>query len=898
MMRLVVILLFSFSQINTQGSELPTGNNSTLVGKAENKKESTEESYFELSRYEMDKTEKETEAICRDLSAVDQLAGQAALERKIDKCLAILKVQLPAFRLAVSQTCNKWLESHKGKDEKNILRRWIKGLQNKYPEEIYPLFVETVEQIFEKQNVNAYANMDKIIIQSEQALMQPQKEETEELEKLKSVLLHIENGAIVCELASYAFSQGAETKAFTLITIFKEYLAKIKDQTFQKAMLPISKELDVTLCILTKQEEKLLEYLESEQTDINVFLHSADALLQLKTAKVLKELNKKRNTTALKAEEKVELAKLFWRCGDQDTYDDIIGPLLKASSQSAFEWHNKLQSLSKGVPADASISSLVRLEFPFGTGTGFFITKGGVIATAAHNFAVDKKNPFSVKIIDSKNTILTPSKIYIDPINDLALVLVKNEPESYFTIHEGEVKAGATLNTMGFPLSSTQCYFQTVQVVASLSSASNILLTGENLPGMSGGPVTVSNQVVGVNSSNLGPIKARLLNEGLKQLDKLRENETNAFASELNSNPYFNPELIFCARLQQKLTCSEEIIMPPVYETPRTFNEYCKKMVSELSGEILQKPNSTVYILETKAGDKGWNEAKNELVKKGDISRELIDYIDANQDKKTRTHKYEEILKYSPNFSPALKELIFYSFLRSIGKIEEYESLSESKQEGAYEVRFTKIQDTKAFKKTLELMKRYYDMNPSLRWEFLPRSDAFEEVLKLYSTLKKIGPLLIAQEDGPLSDERLKSFAKEGNTLAMASLAERLIGGQDAFNGYMFALQSAESGEPQGQSILAFYLLSGTSAAKNVKRGFDWALKSAEAGDPRGSTLAGICLIQGIGTVPDKAKGMELLQKGIKGGDPTALQIANNPGLENQIQFRPVAPTSNPQQNP
>ena len=165
----------------------------------------------------------------------------------------------------------------------------------------------------------------------------------------------------------------------------------------------------------------------------------------------------------------------------------------------------------------------------------------------------------------------------------------------------------------------------------------------------------------------------------------------------------------------------------------------------------------------------------------------------------------------------------------------------------------------------------------------------------MYFTLKKIGPLLIAQKDGPLSEERLKHFAKEGNTLAMASLAERLIEGKEALSGYMFALQAAESGEPQGQSILAFYLLSGTAASKNEKKGFEWALKSAEAGDPRGSTLAGVCLIQGIGTLRDKTKGMELLQIGIKGGDPTALQIAKNPGLENQIQFLPVGPPNNPQ---
>jgi len=338
-----------------------------------------------------------------------------------------------------------------------------------------------------------------------------------------------------------------------------------------------------------------------------------------------------------------------------------------------------------------------------------------------------------------------------------------------------------------------------------------------------------------------------------------------------------------------------ETSMPPLYKTPRTFTDYCKTKNKQFSENRMEGANTTYSMLKNDLGNGvPIKPERKEALSKEHIHPELVEYIEAHKEKTTQNQKLEEILKNNPNFSPALKELAFFYFLGAVGKMEEYEALSNKKEKGLFQVYFKKIQDPAAFNKSLELMKRYWDIDPNLRWDFLPRIGGCDETMKMYFTLKKMGPLLIAQQDGSLSNDQLKGFAKEGNTLAMAYLAERLISGKEALSGYMFALQAAESGEPKGQSILAFYLLSGTAAAKNVKRGFDWALKSAEAGDPRGSTLAGVCFIQGIGTVPDKTKGMELLKIGIKGGDPTALQIAKNPGLETQIQFLPVGPPSNP----
>jgi hypothetical protein len=689
---------------------------------------------------------------------------------------------------------------------------------------------------------------------------------------------------------------GQETKFVSLDKVACALVARTNDKQYQEAMLPAQKLFD-DLQLLSKQKyDNLLQVIQNKQTDLKTFFTAADALMAVKADDVRKELQLRKSNAALKTEEKIEIAKLFWRNGNTTEYEDIVLPLIKASNQEASVWYNEIKKFKKGVPADVSQASIVRMAFPLGQGTGFFVTKDGVIATAAHNFAVSKDNPFAVQIFDHKNRKLTASKIYIDPSNDLALVQVEEKPESNLSIYEGEIKARTIVNAIGFPGSSVQCYFRPVEVVASYQNSSDMLLTGKNMRGMSGGPVTYSNQVVGVNSTTLGAVKGRFLIDGIKQLHALKDNETNAGSKDLDNNVMFQPEAIWCNYFSETISKNEnETYMPPLYDYPKTFVNYCKEINEKCFEEKSDNRVTTYAMLKSDLGSDAVIKAeRKDALSKENIQSELVQYIEATQDKTTRKQKLEEILKKNPNFSPALKELAFYSLLGAVGKTEEYEALSETKEKGLYQVNFTKIQNREAFDKTLELMKRYWDMDPNLRWDFIRPISGSMETMKMYFSLKKMGPLLIAQHDGPLSDQQLKGFAKEGNTLAMAYLAERLISGKEALSGYMFALQSAESGEPQGQSILAFYLLSGTSAAKNVKRGFDWALKSAEAGDPRGSTLAGICLIQGIGTVPDKAKGMELLQKGIKGGDPTALQIAKNPGLETQIQFLPVGPPSNP----
>ena len=873
--------------------------NNALGKEDEEKQELNGKPYFELSRDKMDKIEKKCETLLQNEKDLNNQARQAVIEGRLDKCLAILKYKNGAMRPAVIETCNIWMQDHKNPDEKIILRNWIKGLQSKYPEEIYPLYVEAIEKLFENKKEEACGNINTIISICESIINEPQKKEIQDIEKIRNKLKCMDYSAQLIELELYLFVLGQEAKFVSLDKVVCALVAKTNDKQYQEAMLPAQKAFD-DLQLFSKQKyDNLLQVIQSKQTDLNTFFAAADALMAVKAEDVCKELRLRKSNAALKAGEKIEIAKLFWRNGDTKECEDIIMPLLKSSNQEASVWYNEFKKLKKGVPEDVSQKSIVRLVFPIGQGTGFFISNDGVIATAAHNFAISKKNPFAVQIFDYKNRKLTLSKIYIDPINDLALVLVKERPESNLSIYEGEIKAGIVVNSIGFPLSSVQTYYQPVQVIAACPATSDILLTGKIMRGMSGGPVTYLNQVVGVNSTSLGAVKGRFLIDGINQLHALKDNETNAGSEKLENNFMFQPEKIWCNYFSDTVPMpDDESSMPLLYDTPRTFKEYCKKSNNELNLKKQDGSEFTVGYIKSITGKDNWNSVKIEnLLKAENIMPEFIDYIKAGNDKEkeSRIQKLEEILKTNPNFSPALIQLANHSFLVSAGKAEEYEKLYEERKGGLFEFKFNQMQDTKSFEQALELMKRFWDTDPNFRWEFLQFNDGFMEVMKMYFTLKKIGPLLIAQNDGPLSDEQLKRFAKEGNTLAMASLAERLISGKEALSGYMFALQAAESGEPKGQSILAFYLLSGTAAAKNVKRGFDWALKSAEAGDPRGSTLAGVCLIQGIGTVQDKTKGMELLQIGIKGGDSTALQIAKNPGMENQIQFLPLGSGNNSQ---
>jgi len=875
---------------------------STVINNAfgkedEEKQELNGKPYFELSRDKMDKIEKKCETLLLDEKDLNSQAKQAATEGKLDKCLAILKFKEGAMRPAVIKACNLWMQDHKNPDEKIILRNWIKGLQNKYPEEIYPFYVEAIEQLFEKKREEACGNINTIISICESIINEPQKQEIQEIEKIRKKLKCMDFSAQLLELELYLFALGEESKIVSVNNAVSALVARTNDKEYQDAMRPAQKVFEDLQRLSKQKYDMLLQVIQNKQTDLKTFLTAADALMAVKAEDVCKELRMRVSNTALKAGEKIEIAKLFWRNGDTKECEDIVMPLLKASNQEASVWYNDFKKFKKGVPEDVSQKSIVRLVFPLGQGTGFFISNDGVIATAAHNFSISKDNPFAVQIFDYKNNKLTPSKIYIDPINDLALVLVKERPESNLSLYDGEIKAGTFVNSIGFPLSSVQSYYQSVQVVASCPTTSDILLSGKIMRGMSGGPVTLSNQVVGINASSSGATKGRFISEGINQLNALKVNETNAGSKGLDNNMWFQPEIIWCNYFSETLLMSDdELSMPILYETPRTFKDYCKKTNDELTLKTQNGSEFTEGYIKSIARKDNWNTVIIEkLLKTERIMPELIEYIESGYDKDVRNQKLEKILTTNPNFSPALIELANYSFLVSVGKAEEYKKLNEERRGGLFEFKFNQMQDTKSFEQALELMKRYWDTDPNLRWEFLQFNDGFMEVMKMYFTLKKIGPLLIAQKDGPLSDERLKHFAEEGNTLAMASLAERLIAGKEALSGYMFALKAAESGEPQGQSILAFYLLSGTAAAKNEKKGFEWALKSAEAGDPRGSTLAGVCLIQGIGTVPDKTKGMELLQIGIKGCDPTALRIAKNPGLETQIQFLPVGPFNNPQ---
>ena len=830
-----------------------------------------EEAYFELSRQEIDKIEKKCETLFQQGKDLSELAKKAADDRKIDECLGILKYKEFTLQQAIKETCKIWMQSHNDPNEKILLRKWIKTLQNKYPEEIYPLYVELVDIIFESDENPNLQNIDKIVSICGNPKPHQQMQELKDLE----------NGVLLMELGLYLFVLGAEIKAFTLNEIASDLFKKNNSQNLQESPL------DVFRYITLQQESKLIEIIENKQTGFRTLISALDALLPVQEEKALEVLKEKNKKEQIPSDIKLEFAKLFWRSGEKPEYEKIIHPFIKNGNINACVWHDQVNKLQIGLPTSISADSIVRLVFPLGTASGFFISEDGIIATAAHNFAINKNNPFLVRIYDSNKIKLTPLKIYIDPDNDLALILIKEKPKSYLSTLDEELKAGSTVQSIGFPLDGTQCHFQTLQVVASLPQASDILLTGNILRGMSGGPVVFSNKVIGINSTSLGPTKARYLSKGLTLLKQINENESNALSGDLKKNVFFQPKTIWANYFAGSIPDNpNESEMPDIYETPRSFSRFCKKVNKEQIEKIFNNPSSTSFIVQSEISDKnGDTQDGVGKLKEKNILREYPDYLEARHVPHAAVMKLKKILEYNRHFSPALGELALSSFLEAVGQKDDFEKLKSTNTKGNYQFYIHQIQNPKAFAEALDYMKRYWDTDPNLRWEFLPESDGVNETLKMYFALKKIGPLLIAQADGPLNNDKLKEFVQQGNTLAMAVLAERFLSEKESLQGYMLALQSAESGEPKGQSILAFYLLSGTAAAKNEKKGFEWAMKSAEAGDPRGSTIAGICLVQGIGTLQNKTKGMELIQNGIRGGDSTALQIAKNPGMENHIQF-------------
>ena len=865
---LCTILLLFFAPI-TPSLGLEAREEKTAVSD-KNSTRKEDEKVYELSREEIDQIEKESEAEFKngvELADLNQKALHAVADRKIDKCLGILKYKEFALGKAVEQTCKYWLQKHQGDNEKKYLQSWVEGLSKKYPDEIYPFYLAAVNNLFEKNDARAYAHIDNVLSIAEK---------NKNLNKRSSYQNSLD-GFLLFRLGQLLLFRGETVKLLALFDMSVAYLDEdIAKKGLDKLLEPIK-------YALIKENEKLFSILQKDSIDDDTFLFLAAILLTEKPQAVL-ELTTKRRGKLQKDSQKVKAAKLFWRAGQIEKYDEIIKPLLRRSNQEAFLLNEQVRDIKRGLPKQINSEAIVRIKGQFGYATGFFYKQNNKVITAAHNFSEIANDPFKVKLFNSKNEEITPIKILFSEQHDLAVIEVKEGSNEVLDGNLDSKIIGEKATTIGYAFGSTDVVSVQRSIIAILPEASDILLSGASLEGASGGPLVYSNQVIGINTTALQCLKIQIANEYLKKVSELKEGTSNLSGINIKNYTFFRPEAIW-SRISEFDENDYSSLVPEIYDSPRTVNRYVQKLKKGLLDESLENKTSTLGILAEKyLSSQKPDDLK--MLEQQNILKEYFEYIKTRIIYKNREDRLEELIAAHPQFSPALETLAHRYFLASFGKLEEFEKALQDNKLELWEINFGKPINPEALKKSLALMKRYWEIEPNLRWDHVFRKyPGVDTTMRMYPRLWKQGSILLAQEDGDLSTDELKKLAEENNSLAMALLAERLSEGDDRMAGYMYALKSAEYGESKGQATLAFYLLAGNVAAKNEQKGFEWALKSAENGDPRGSTIAGICLVQGLGTPKNTNQGMALIHAGAKGGDSFAQQIIQNPGMEYRVKF-------------
>ena len=141
------------------------------------------------------------------------------------------------------------------------------------------------------------------------------------------------------------------------------------------------------------------------------------------------------------------------------------------------------------------------------SGSGFFVSKEGLILTCAH--VVSNADKIVVK---KQDKTFEASVVLMNPSNDLALLKVDGyEPEHFFKIEKfASQKLGDKIYTIGFPLSDI--LGAEARITDGIISARNGLdsnptyfqITASIQPGNSGGPILNQKyEVIGITSSKL-----------------------------------------------------------------------------------------------------------------------------------------------------------------------------------------------------------------------------------------------------------------------------------------------------------------------------------------------------------------------------------------------------------
>lgn len=158
------------------------------------------------------------------------------------------------------------------------------------------------------------------------------------------------------------------------------------------------------------------------------------------------------------------------------------------------------------MPAPDSVNE-ERTENKVSIGTGFSISKDGLIITAYH--IIEDAKIINVHL--KKGSFVSAKVLHSDPVNDLAVLKVETSTPNFLQLAQmRSVKTGDRVFTMGFPVSSVlgQELKYTEGVVSSLSgigdASSFLQITVPIQPGNSGGPlVNEKGEVVGIITSTV-----------------------------------------------------------------------------------------------------------------------------------------------------------------------------------------------------------------------------------------------------------------------------------------------------------------------------------------------------------------------------------------------------------
>ena len=151
--------------------------------------------------------------------------------------------------------------------------------------------------------------------------------------------------------------------------------------------------------------------------------------------------------------------------------------------------------------------SVIRIETPTGTGTGFIYDSSGLAVTNAH--VVGDNNYVHVKVGDQKGSAFLRGK---DDVVDLAVICIASDIEDYPSISIGDsdyVHPGDDVVAIGYPLGEILRGSTTITrgIVSAMGVSENVryIQTDAALnPGNSGGPlINYDGEVVGIITSKL-----------------------------------------------------------------------------------------------------------------------------------------------------------------------------------------------------------------------------------------------------------------------------------------------------------------------------------------------------------------------------------------------------------